>query len=143
MFHSLFCLLIETPAPSPMVTPAPVYLLIKHHFYEIPQRLGFYIIIFALPSLALRILIRAAPARTVSPADIAKGETLVSAHIIADPPAHQLQLQFIGILVIYHTVLIFHAVALFLYIRKKPFRNIRIHTSQILDIPSLGSLVII
>ena len=136
MFHSLFCLLIETPAPSAMVASAPVYLLIKHYFYEIPQRLGLYMI-SALPSLTLRILIRAASA------DIPKREPLVSAHIIADPPAHQLQLQLIRILVIYHTVLIFHTVALFLHIRKKPFRNIGIHTSQILDIPSLCSLVII
>ena len=142
MFHSLFCLLIETPAPSAMVASAPVYLLIKHYFYEIPQRLGLYMI-SALPSLTLRILIRAASARAVSAADIPKREPLVSAHIIADPPAHQLQLQLIRILVIYHTVLIFHTVALFLHIMKKPFRNIGIHTSQILDIPSLCSLVII
>ena len=54
MFHSLFCLLIDTPAPSAMVASAPVYLLIKHYFYEIPQRLGLYMIA-ALPSLPLRI----------------------------------------------------------------------------------------
>ena len=54
----------------------------------------------------------------------------------------RLQLQFIRICVVHHTVFVFHTVAFFFYIRKNPFRNLRIHTFQIFKIHSLNPLVI-